>query len=306
VPGATFGAVSSFLHPMTGILTPMDRIVVAVDESDAGRWAARAALDLTARTGSELSVFQTAGMASAGALAGAGAVDTLERPAAPLLEVERLRRWLAPEIASAGRGPVVSLAIACGVPSIEICRYAEEVGAGLVVLGRKQRSAKTRLLMGDTGDAVARRSRVPCLFVPSGSQPMHRVLAALDGTDWGLAVMTTTHRLAAATGAELRTLTVEPPKTGENAAGAAVLPLARTTLLQQRLHEALGRDHPGARLEIRRGAAVEQILAAVDESGFDTLAVGYHRGGPAGIIEAGSTGRRLLHAAPGAVLTIPL
>jgi nucleotide-binding universal stress UspA family protein len=51
---------------------------------------------------------------------------------------------------------------------------------------------------------------------------------------------------------------------------------------------------------------VEQVLAAVDESGADTLAVGYHRGGPAGIIEAGSTGRRLLHAAPGAVLTIPL
>jgi nucleotide-binding universal stress UspA family protein len=132
------------------------------------------------------------------------------------------------------------------------------------------------------------------------------VLAALDGTDWGLAVLMTTHRLAAAAGAELRTVTVEPPKTGETAADAAALPLARTARLQERLREVLGQSHPGTRVEIRRGAAVEQVLAAVNESGADTLAVGYHRGGPAGIIDAGSTGRRLLHAAPGAVLTIPL
>ena len=285
----------------------MDRIVVAVDESDAGRWAARAALDLAARGGAHLSVLHAVGMPAARSITGTGALAlTAERPAVPALEVERLGRWLRPELASAKPRPRVSLAIAYGVPSIEICRYAEELGAGLVVLGRKLRSAKTRLLIGDTGDAVARRSRVPCLFVPSGSHPMRRVLAALDGTDWGLTVMTATQRMAAAAAAELRTVTVEPPKAGETAADAETLPLARTTQLQQRLREALGRDHSGARLEIRRGAAVEQILLSLDESGADTLAVGYHRGGPAGIIEAGSTGRRLLHAAPGAVLTIPL
>jgi nucleotide-binding universal stress UspA family protein len=246
-------------------------------------------------------------MPPARSLPGAGALAaTVERPAVPALEAEWLGRWLAPELAAAERRPVVSLAVTYGVPSIEICRYAEEVGAGLVVLGRKQRSAKTRLLIGDTADAVARRSRVPCLFVPSGSRPMCRVLAALDGTDWGLTVMTAALRLAAATGVELHTVTVEPPKAGETAADAAALPLARTTRLEQRLREALGRDHPGARLEIRRGTAVEEVLAALDASEADTLAVGYHRGGPAGIIEAGSTGRRLLHAAPGAVFTIPL
>ncbi|HET7468634.1 MAG TPA: universal stress protein [Gemmatimonadales bacterium] len=281
----------------------LQRIVVAADESDAGRWAVRAALDLAAGTGAEVALLRTVGVLSRPALAGARGVAIADEPLATEVEVERLSRWLAPELAGANAGVKVSLAITCGVPSIEICRYAEEMRADLVVLGRKLRSAKTRLLIGDTGDAVARRSSVPCLFVPPGSGSMRRILAALDGTDWGLTVMVTAHRMAAAAGAELRTVTVEPPASGES--GAPAPPLARTALLQQRVRGMLGRD-PGARLSVRRGATVEQVLAAIDEAGADTLAVGYHRGGPSGIIEAGSTGRRLLHAAPGAVLTIPL
>jgi nucleotide-binding universal stress UspA family protein len=282
----------------------LQRIVVAVDESDAGRWAARAALDLAARSGAEVTVLHTVAMPSRPVLAGTGGVAAeAGPPEVPHLEAERLGRWLAPELAALEHRPVVSLAIACGVPSIEICRYAEEMGAHLVVLGRKHRSAKTRLLIGDTADAVARRSRLPCLFVPAGSLPVRRILAALDGTDRGLAVLTAANALAGATSAELRTVTVEAPPSGETTAAP---PLARSTQLEQRLRQTLGRDHPGARLQIRRGATVDQVLAAVDEAEADTLAVGYHRGGPAGIIEAGSSGRRLLHAAPGAVLTIPL
>ena len=284
----------------------LQRIVVAVDESDAGRWAARAAFDLAAGTGAELVVLRTVAGLPHPAPAHVGRLAIGDEPStASQLEVERLGSWLAPELAQAEGVPQVTLAIAFGVPSIEICRNAEEVRADLVVLGRKRRSAKTRLLIGDTADAVARRSRIPCLFVPPGSPPMRRILAALDGTDRGLAVMMTGQRLAAATGADLRTVTVEPPSVVGETDGAAPA-LARTARLQGRVGETLGRSHPSARLAVRRGETVEQVLAAIDELGADTLAVGYHRGGPAGIIEGSSTGRRLLHAAPGAVLTIPL
>jgi len=284
----------------------MNRIVVAVDESDAGRGAARAGLDLAASTGAALTVLRTVAVSSGPAPAGARAAAlAVEPPATRQLELERLQRWFAPELATTPV-PALSYAITYGVPSIEICRYAEDAGAELLVLGRQRRSAKIRLLIGDTADAVARRSRVPCLFVPPGSPPIHRILAALDSTDRGLAVLTAAQQLAVAVGAELRTVTVEPPKAGETAEAAAALPLARSAALQQRLGATLGGGHPGARLDIRRGTPVEQVLAAVEEADADTLAVGYHRGGPAGIIEAGSTGRRLLHAAPGAVLTVPL
>ena len=51
---------------------------------------------------------------------------------------------------------------------------------------------------------------------------------------------------------------------------------------------------------------MDQILEAVHETEADVLAIGYHRGGLPGILEAGSTARHLAHTAPCAVLTIPL
>jgi nucleotide-binding universal stress UspA family protein len=59
-------------------------------------------------------------------------------------------------------------------------------------------------------------------------------------------------------------------------------------------------------LAIRRGDIVERIVAEAQEVEADALIIGYHRGGPPGLLEAGSTARRLVHASPCAVLTIPL
>jgi nucleotide-binding universal stress UspA family protein len=283
----------------------LKRIVVAADESDAGRSAVRAGVDFGARAGARVTVMRTVAAFSVPALAGVGQRESAHGGADDLMaEAERLSRWLGPELS--GDGPAVDVAITQGVPGIEICRYTEAVDADLLVLGRTARSTATRLLIGDTADAVARRSRTPCLFIPPGSPPVRRILVALDGTDRGLTVVVTAARIAEAIGAELQTVTVEPLVPGEPAEGVTTPPLARSMRLQQRLRELLGHDHGGTRLHIRRGGTVEQVLAAVEPAGADTLAVGYHRGGPAGIIEAGSTGRRLMHGAPGAVLTIPL
>ncbi len=57
---------------------------------------------------------------------------------------------------------------------------------------------------------------------------------------------------------------------------------------------------------MRGGDVVEQILAVVDERRPDVLVIGCHRGGPPGIIDAGSTARRLAHTAPCTILTVPL
>jgi len=83
--------------------------------------------------------------------------------------------------------------------------------------------------------------------------------------------------------------------------------VARSSGLQVRVRELLaGEGFPDAPLAIRRGDILERVLAEAQESGADVLAIGYHRGGPPGVLEAGSTARRLAHAAPCAVLTIPL
>jgi hypothetical protein len=85
-----------------------------------------------------------------------------------------------------------------GVAGIEIARFADEASADLLVLGRKQRSTAARLLVGDTADAVARRSRVPCLFVPAVLGVPTTVLVALDGSARGLAVLSATRSIALA------------------------------------------------------------------------------------------------------------
>ena len=131
-------------------------------------------------------------------------------------------------------------------------------------------------------------------------------MAALDATDRGARVLAAAVDFAGAIGAELRLVTVERLHAGEPSDLAAGLPTEGSMRLQSRVREALGRRHGGIVLDIRRGAVVEQVLAAVEETGSDVLVLGYHRGGPPGILDAGSTARRLAHTASSAVLTVPL
>ncbi|HEX3233968.1 MAG TPA: universal stress protein, partial [Gemmatimonadales bacterium] len=158
-----------------------------------------------------------------------------------------------------------------------------------------------RLLLGDTADAVGRRSRLPCLFVPPQGGRPERVMVAVDGSERGMVVLQAADGFARQLGAELQALTVERVHLGEPAHLAQATPAARSTRAQSRARGSFGRA-----VEVRRGDPAEEILAAVDERPPDVLVLGCHRGGPAGVIEAGSTARRVSHTAPCAVLTIPL
>ncbi|HEX6106593.1 MAG TPA: universal stress protein, partial [Gemmatimonadales bacterium] len=195
------------------------------------------------------------------------------------------------------------------VPGVEICRFGEGREADLLVLGRKPRSQVVRLLLGDTADAVARRSRLPCLFVPPDAGPIRRLLVALDGTDRGLAVLQAACGFARAIKATVSVVTVEQEPAGEPAHLASALPVERSARLQSQVRMMLGRDCvPTAKpvLDVRRGPIVDEVLAAIEEASADALVVGFHRGGAPGVIEAGSTARHLAHTAPCAVLTVPL
>ena len=259
--------------------------MAAVDESDAGRQAVWTALELASQTGACVSVMRAVpfdGNGSASAL-------------------EQLRRWVESDLPLLDPLPPVTYSLAYGLPEIEIARFAERVRADLLVVGRKPRTRMARLLVGDTADAVARRSRLPCLFVPPQDARPRRVLVAVDGSDRGMAVLKAADGFARQIGAELGLLTVEPVHAGEPAHLAMATPATRSTRIQSRVHDTLAPT-----LEVRRGNAAEQILAAAHERMPDVLVLGCHRGGPAGVIEAGSTARQVLHAAPCAVLTVPL
>ncbi len=283
-------------------------IVVATDESEAGRWAVRAGLDLAARASARLTVMRVVSVDAVPLLG--SIVGGLVGPDGAGTALERLQQWLEPELESGPPMPV-ELGIAFGVPGVEICRFAEQRGADLLVLGRKRRSAVARLLVGDTADAVIRRSRLPCLFAEQGSVPLSRLLVALDGTERGMRVFGAARDLASAVDAEVAVVTVEDVKGSTLPDPVPPLPLTRSSRLWRELQPAAGRRGASTRpaeigVAIRQGRAVPEILAEVVGSDVDALAFGCHRGGPAGILEAGGTARHLAHTAPVSVLTIPI
>lgn len=282
-------------------------ILAGADESGAGRDAVRCALELAARSSARVTVLRavmaTAVPARAGATTG-GAWPTSDAEAS---EVVRLQRWLAADIPMGDSTPRVDFDIGFGIPGIEICRYAEQGAVDLIVIGRKRRSQSARLLLGDTADAVARRSRLPCLFVPSADGDVRRLLVALDGTERGMTVLRQACDFARRIGATLRILTVERAPADELAHLASTVPVARTASLEIKAREIVKQS--GLILTafvVRRGEVVPSVLHALENDGCEALVIGCHRGGPPGILEAGSNARRLLHTAPCAVMTVPL
>jgi universal stress protein A len=281
---------------MHGDLT-LRHILVAADQSDTSRNALRVALTLAQRAGARLTV-----MTTVPPRAGEEAASTLAR----------LEQWMEPELRGAPPEVAVGLGVTFGIPGVEICRFADEHEVDLIVVGRKQRSQATRLLVGDTADAVARRSRTPCLFVPLGVPAPERVLVALDGSRRGLAVLRAACGFAGAVGARLDAVTVEPERPDEPAELAALVPTGRSTALRDALRETIAQLAGCAPaggvpdgLVVRRGPIAETLLVAVEETAADALVLGFHRGGPPGVLEAGSIARHLTHSAACAVLTVP-
>jgi nucleotide-binding universal stress UspA family protein len=275
----------------------LDHIVAAVDQSEEGRSALQAALKLGRHSGGKVTAL------------------TIEPPVFGASErTDSVGLGLRP--AKGGESAGYSSAVRSGLPGVEIGRFAEEAGAGLVILGRKRRSTTQRLFLGDTADEAVRRSQLPCLSVRDGSDhEFTSVLAALDGSARGMVVLLAALDLSRCTGSRLRVLTVEPSRGGE--VGSKLLPSTRSARLAQSVDRIRLDDDGGASwdpagsigdspLVIRHGQVVEEILAEVTACGADVLVIGYHRGGPAGVIEAGSIARRVLHQAECAVLTVPL
>ena len=282
-------------------------ILAATDESDAGRQAVRTATVLASRASARVTILRVMAVEATRRPVSVGHGTAAMNRGEEAVALKYLRRWLEAGVLSPDQVQAAELATACGVPGIEICRFAEQSEADLLVLGRKRHSRMMRLLLGDTADAVARRNRSPCLFVPPGSGDVRRVLVALDGSDRGMNVLNQACDFARYAGAVVQAVTVERRPGDEPLQIVSTLPVARSSSLQVRVHEALsGKGFPTVPLAIRRGDVFELVVEEAQESGADVLAIGYHRGGPPSLLEAGSTARRLAHAAPCAVLTIPL
>lgn len=272
-------------------------VVAATDQSAAGHHAVLVAARLAQQAAARLTVL-TVRLVTPGQ--GGGAAPPSEAEHQTLLG--DLSRRLEAELPPLAPNVIPAFTVLSGVPGIEIPRYAEEHAGDLLVLGRKQRTQRQRMFLGDTADAVARRSRVPCLFVGPECEAFEGVLVCLDATERSVGVFQAAADFARTIERPIRAVTVEPVWLNEPDELAATLPASRTL----RLNRTLDRRLVTTDLRIRRGNVLNELLAEAAETGAGLLAFGYHRGGPPGIVEGGSVARGLLHSALCAVLTVPL
>jgi len=146
------------------------RILLATDGSEEATLAAQTAIDLANKTGSELHVEYTRippysrafyECYEEGVDVGAYLQDESEehtRRGQGLLD-EQVRK-----IEAAG-GSVAQAHLREGKPEAEITALAEEIGAGLIVVGSRGLGGIRRAMLGSVSDAVVRHAHCPVLVV---------------------------------------------------------------------------------------------------------------------------------------------
>jgi nucleotide-binding universal stress UspA family protein len=260
----------------------MQKIVVGFDGSPDGaaavRWARSVAL---AAPGREIHLLEAVALppippeswlVSAGKL-----VEEMEATARRRLE-EAAAEF-------AGAGIAVETHLRRWQPAHALLELAAEVGAGLVVLGRRGRSAR-RALLGSVSGEVSREALVPVAIVrgDAGHSPARKVLVALDGS-----------------------------AASRNAARAAADAFPQATLVAATIrhgHERLGEAEvareladagvEAARHELRtaEGNPAEELLALARNEEVDLVAAGRRGHGPLHELLVGNVAEKLLQLAP--------
>ena len=183
------------------------KVLLATDGSGEAELAAKSALGLAKQTGSELHVVHVLALP----------IDTQD-PSSFEPEVrrqlekrtrERLEE-LVGRIEAQG-GEVAGSHLRVGRPDAEIIDQAEEIGAGLIVMGSRGVGQIRRALIGSVSDSVMRHAHCPVMVVRGEAVVFPtKLLLATDGSEEANLASSTAADLAIDTGSELHIVCVEP------------------------------------------------------------------------------------------------
>ncbi len=292
------------------------KILLATDGSEEASRAARMAAALAEKTGSELHVAYVEPLPDHYALPEAVTYgpdlrsevrERADREAIEKLavEVERLKEM----------GDVAGSHARIGRPDKEISHLAEEIGAGLIVVGSKGHGLVRRTLMGSVSNSVVRHAHGPVLVVREGGESLpDKVLLAVDGSGEARLAVQAAAELSASTGAEVHVAHVMP--TAERLFGPHLYSEeAKSSMLDQVEGEARGLldrqaegvEAAGGRLGGRHlvsGKAEAEIVSLAEEIGAGLTIVGSR--GLDGVRRAlmGSVSDSVVHHAHNPVLVV--
>jgi nucleotide-binding universal stress UspA family protein len=263
------------------------RILLATDGSECAALATRAAIDLASRAGSELHVVHVW-----------LDIHTSHFHAYVRRELHRegqeiLDRQVG-EIEASG-GAVAGTHLREGHSVGEILTLADELDAGLIVVGSRGMGSIQRMLLGSVSEGLANRTTRPLLVV-RGPWPPARVVIGDDYSEGAREAGDLAARVGALLGAEVTLARVYPQARG-------TAPEETDASLDERAAELrglLGRELPVERLA---GDPAASILEMAERSGESVLiSVGSRGGGVVDRLRLGSVSTRILRAAKGPVL----
>ena len=211
--------------------------------------------------------------------------------------------------------------LSSGRPYEEICKFAREIAADLIVIPTRGYTGLKRVLLGSTTERVIRHAPCPVLVLrrakviarDSNRFAKRKVLVPVDFSKASLAGLTYAGRLARTTGASLRLLHVVfpyPQVIGFDRMGSDATPLAQSARAGAAGELAKLERIPLLRgvsceTEVRVGSPVEEICSETGRADIDLVVTSTH--GRSGFQRAllGSVAEQVVRYAKCPVLVVP-
>ena len=280
------------------------KILLATDGSREAELAARTAADLAEKTASELHLVHVFGIAPWYPIyPEATSPGEWVAQEDPMLEEDlqrtseqRAREMLDTEVEKARSAgvTVAQVYLREGGVAEEIVALAEEIGAGLIVMGSRARGGIRRALMGSVSDAVVQHAHCPVMVVRADPIAFPaKILVATDGSREAELASSSAADLAERTGSELHFVYVGhlPPVFYESP-GAWALDPDLQRRMQERVEEEVGtrlneqvqrvREAGGevAGTHARVGRPDAEIVGLAGELGAGLIVLGSRGHGP--------------------------
>ena len=149
------------------------KILLATDGSEEATLAARTAVDIADKTNSELHAVYVGELDYGYATYGPSYDPSFAAPDYEYMQQiqenleQEARKALDAEVerVKAAGGRVVEAHLSMGSPDAEIVKLADDIGAGLIVVGSRGLGGIRRALIGSVSDSVVRHAHCPVMVV---------------------------------------------------------------------------------------------------------------------------------------------